>query len=151
MVDVGGSVSPRKRRLSDTSTSLRRIRALSFAAAPNLPEPRYLDPSHASSGRFQLITERQREKVVKYINEVSPPARRGACSLCRPPPRFRSRPLAHPARLTLASPQNAVPPNFAICPWGLSCCGVCSWRRTLSSAYRPAGWRATTLTATPPR
>jgi len=72
MVDAGGmSVSPRKRRFSDSGITLRRIRALALAAAPNLPDPHYLDPGYVGSGHFLLITERQREKVVKYINELA--------------------------------------------------------------------------------
>ena len=54
--------------ISGTSCPKSRLRALSAAARENAPDPHYLD--RTCSRDAPLITERQREKVVKYINEV---------------------------------------------------------------------------------
>ena len=43
------------------------VRTLQAAACESAPDPCYLD---GQLGRNPLLTQRQREKVVKYINEV---------------------------------------------------------------------------------
>jgi len=52
---------------------LDRVHALSAAAAENTPNPRYLELAQrlTQQGSAPLLTERQREKVVKYINELA--------------------------------------------------------------------------------
>ena len=49
-----------------------RIERLTANALDNAPNPRYLENfrKNSLSGSPPLLTERQREKVVKYINEV---------------------------------------------------------------------------------
>ena len=65
--------SPRKRRATETADALERIRELVLLARHNAPEPSYLDrPLQQSSAcaPAPVLSERQREKVVRYINEV---------------------------------------------------------------------------------
>jgi hypothetical protein len=65
---MSASCVGRKRCLSNPETALRKVQSLSAAASCNAPDPNYLDPGPGSHP--PIITERQREKVVKYINEV---------------------------------------------------------------------------------
>merc|ERR1719171_2245252 len=62
----------RKRRVSDTAYARRKLDELCEAAAANAPDPTYLDRGEPSSAAgYPVISERQREKVVKYINELA--------------------------------------------------------------------------------
>lgn len=61
-------MSSGKRRAADPETALERIQALSDAARHIAPNPCYLDRQGAAG---TLMTERQREVVVKYINELA--------------------------------------------------------------------------------
>lgn len=72
----------RKRALSGTpswvAARLARVRELSAAARGNIPNMHYMGEVCEWTGAHPapVMTERQREKVVKYINEVrQPPAR----------------------------------------------------------------------------
>lgn len=92
------STSPRKRRAPDTADALQRVQELAYAASLNSPEAKYLDKLQPASGSAQpsqpshpLLTIRQREKVVKYINEV-----RHRCRA--PPPAPRRALTTAPAR-----------------------------------------------------
>ena len=77
MVGEGAwSAGQRKRTLSDaggrSSGRLARVQELSAAAQMNAPDPLYLERFAAAAGvgESALLSDRQREKVVKYINEV---------------------------------------------------------------------------------
>lgn len=94
-----------------------RIQRLAEVARDNAPDPRYVDNFRKNSqvGNPPFLTERQREKVVKYINEV----------------RHRKLPT-HNVRVA-KSQTGAIPPggDAYLLISTRSCC-VCSWRRTLS-------------------
>ena len=62
----------RKRRATDRDYAYRVLRELSEAAEDSAVDPSYLSRNQgcSSSSVVPVISERQREKVVKYINEV---------------------------------------------------------------------------------
>ena len=86
---------PRDEAPPCAAASLPAVRTLARAAAANAPDPHYLDDI---PGRSPLLTTRQREKVVKYINEVSPRARTWAFRAPRGVPDQPSKPLDPAAR-----------------------------------------------------
>ena len=118
------SPSSRKRRATDAANALERVRELALVAAQNAPEPSYLDRPHKSSASAQpLITERQREKVVKYINEVrlraSPACPRAASAPGHPAPAIPAPPAAGSPHNT--PPESLSPPRLpAPAPWQLA-------------------------------
>lgn len=74
--------------LASKTAAQARIRTLSACEALNHPNPRYLAPSTTHS-----ISERHREKVVKWINEV----RAQFSARFRPAPAHHY-PITHPPR-----------------------------------------------------
>ena len=71
-----------------------RVRELALVADSNAATPFYLDrpPRPSSASGQPLINERQREKVVKYINEVRAAA-------CHTPSSSRTREIRLPRAL----------------------------------------------------
>ena len=108
----------RKRRASDAvAVAHERVRELTRTALHVAPSPSYLDRRVAPSERnAPLISERQREVVVKYVNEVRLIRRIYSPSTRGPPPIPRIGPDRARTPPTLISAVRAASPCALIIP-----------------------------------